>query len=399
MLKTKVVGLFAGIIGAMLIALWAENRAENAAIALADTAHERYVSLQLADEFRHTSMDLTRLARTYVATGDERYRQQYWDIVKWRNGEIPRPQSVSRHLYPGEQRKQSDMMRELGFSEQELSLLQQASQNSQALIATESQAMTTVRQQQLADGPFAPQSGESLQQFASRILFDQNYHNEVSQIMTPVKAFFAALETRTGERVAEATTQAKLWAEITLAIQFIVALITAGAIYAALKFLFEPLSRAVKAMQDIGAGNGSLHARLPVKGNDELAMLARGFNQFADNIYQLVVQVRSASSEVSASSGSMRASSDDSQQAIAQQQHTLNDASHAITQLVDIANNVAANASNAAGATTEADRLSQQGLDVVQSAIADIDMLSQDIDQAANAIGEVEQDSNTIATD
>lgn len=39
-------------------------------------------------------MDLTRLGRSYVATGDTKYRDAYWDIVKWRNGDIERPDYV-----------------------------------------------------------------------------------------------------------------------------------------------------------------------------------------------------------------------------------------------------------------------------------------------------------------
>src|SRR5436853_5304725 len=56
----------------------------------------RYRSYLLADELRQSSDDLTRLARTYVVTGDAAYEQQYNDILDIRNGKKPRPQAYYR---------------------------------------------------------------------------------------------------------------------------------------------------------------------------------------------------------------------------------------------------------------------------------------------------------------
>ena len=50
-------------------------------------ADSRYQSYLLADELRQSSDDLTRLARTYVVSGEEAYEQQYMDILAIRNGQ------------------------------------------------------------------------------------------------------------------------------------------------------------------------------------------------------------------------------------------------------------------------------------------------------------------------
>ena len=52
----------------------------------------RFTSYQLADELRQSSDDLTRFARTFVATGDERYEQYFRRILAIRGGEAPRPE-------------------------------------------------------------------------------------------------------------------------------------------------------------------------------------------------------------------------------------------------------------------------------------------------------------------
>ena len=48
---------------------------------------------KLADELRQSSDDLTRMARTYVVTGDVRYEEYFNRILEIRNGEAPRPEN------------------------------------------------------------------------------------------------------------------------------------------------------------------------------------------------------------------------------------------------------------------------------------------------------------------
>ena len=56
----------------------------------------RYESYQLADELRQSSDDLTRMARTYVVTGDPRFEAYFRRILAIRNGETERPEAYSR---------------------------------------------------------------------------------------------------------------------------------------------------------------------------------------------------------------------------------------------------------------------------------------------------------------
>ena len=51
----------------------------------------RYTSSLLADELRQSSDDLTRLARTYVMSGDPMWEQQYFEVLDIRNGKKARP--------------------------------------------------------------------------------------------------------------------------------------------------------------------------------------------------------------------------------------------------------------------------------------------------------------------
>ena len=55
-------------------------------------------SYLLADELRQSSDDLTRLARTYVATGNPKFEREYWQVLGIRNGERPHPERAQRLL-------------------------------------------------------------------------------------------------------------------------------------------------------------------------------------------------------------------------------------------------------------------------------------------------------------
>ncbi len=51
---------------------------------LTQSIHKRERSLALANQLRQSSDDLTRMVRTYVATGDPRYKQYFQTLVSQR---------------------------------------------------------------------------------------------------------------------------------------------------------------------------------------------------------------------------------------------------------------------------------------------------------------------------
>ena len=99
----------------------------------------RYDSYLLADELRQSSDDLTRLARTYVITGDSRFESFYWETLAIRNGELPTPRHYERIYWDlvlgepgfqinhdGERVSLRTRMERLGFTSLELVKLEEA---------------------------------------------------------------------------------------------------------------------------------------------------------------------------------------------------------------------------------------------------------------------------------
>lgn len=187
-------------------------------------SQSRYLSYLIADEFRQTSADLTQLCRTYVATGDQTYWQDYWNIVKWRNGDLPRPGNVDSQLYPNTRKKQTDIMLELQFSSRELALLNKVTAGSNSLIAIQEQAMRSVREQHIVSGPYQALPAEKPQTFAQRIAFDRNYQHKARHALQPIEQLFTTLSSRTTATQQQIQRQADYWFNIAVTCQTLAAL-------------------------------------------------------------------------------------------------------------------------------------------------------------------------------
>lgn len=397
-IKTKLVSVFGLSLALMASALVAEKIAVSKNNEQVKASENRNLSNLIAEEFLNSSKNLTRLARTYVATGDKKYDRAYWDIVKWRNGEIPRPADFNPQLYPGVAKPQADIMRELNFTDAEFALLKEAGQLSNDLIKTETQAMQSIAKGEIVSGPFQPNSGESVEAFAIRILFDANYHGEVSKIMGPVDRFFAAIDQRTANALAEAQNSANAWMNIAFILQISVGLALAAIIFITLQSVLNPLNKVVVAMKEIGEGDGDLGRRLEEKGSDELTDLSRSFNLFAANVMAVVQQVGASVENISTSSSQLASTAEKADNAINMQKMSIDQVSSASHQMVAAVQEVARHATSAAAATNESDTEANQGMQVLNTAIREINQLTEEISYASGAIGQLEADSNTISS-
>ncbi len=177
-----------------------------------DEAHAlRFRSVRLADELRLSSDELTRMVRSYVATGDTTYKKRFQDILAVRDGLQPRPLNYHQ-LYWNEQLERGvqfatgpaisllDLMRQAGFTAEEFEKLALAKANSDGLTHLELAAMALLDVQ----GPQAAASRPK----ALAMVFDANYHQVKSGIMRPIADFTGMVEERTQQDVETAQDRA-----------------------------------------------------------------------------------------------------------------------------------------------------------------------------------------------
>jgi methyl-accepting chemotaxis protein len=289
-LKFRFASIVVSLICALLLAISSVIYNDVTQSELHDALDQRYQSYLLADELRQSSDDLTRLGRTYVATGDESYKAQYMDILAIRGGDKARPTAYHRIYWdfvaggnasprPISNQKISllDLMKNACFTDKEFMLLEQATQNSDGLVNLEVEAMN------LVEGKDAQglETGVVESERALELVHSKQYHVFKMQIMEPVDQFFVELETRIAARIATAES----WVNIARMGNILAAVLVLGLtimIHFILKF--KVLRRVLALQASMTAlANGDLNIELPTSfDKDEIGEMFNSVVVFRD---------------------------------------------------------------------------------------------------------------------
>ena len=290
--KTMMTMVFATIVASALITALLSFNVKSRIDLFNDAASIRYQSYQIADELRQSSDDLTRLARTYAVTGDEKYEKMYMDILAIRNGEKARPEKYHQIYWDlvlnyGDKPKPDGasvaiktQMQSLGFSDQEFRYLEQAQQNSDALVALEVKAMNAVK------GIFMDPNtqtysvkGEPNLAMARELLHSDQYHREKAKIMQPIDEFFTALDKRTEGEVSnrlDALHAALNWSQLVLCIVILVAV---GGFIIVKSRIVTPIVQTCRELLDIQHSK-NLARRISVSTQGEIGEIVSQINLF-----------------------------------------------------------------------------------------------------------------------
>ena len=265
--------------------------------AVAAAQKSRYESYLLADELRQSSDDLTRLARTYVVTGDPAYEQQYLDVVAIRAGEKPRPVQYSRIYWDfvaaGESAPRPadkavsllDLMREAGFTAEEIAKLDDAKSKSDGLINLEVQAINAVKGLfPDAQGQYTVK-GEPDLELARNLLHSAQYHGFKAEIMKPIDDFFVLLDERTAGTIARETATADAYRLVLVgALALLIAAVTMTA-YVIFGRVLRPLDRQRQVMAALTRRDLSVEVPDRARG-DEIGEMSRAVEMFKANLVE-----------------------------------------------------------------------------------------------------------------
>ncbi|MPY25742.1 methyl-accepting chemotaxis protein [Shewanella sp. YLB-07] len=187
----------------------------------------------------------------------------------------------------------------------------------------------------------------------------------------PQNEVFAMLE--------ESAYQILIWSLIISIILISLAVLVASSIS-------QPIAKVASMLQDIGEGEGDLRQRLPVKGNDELAQLAMGFNSFISKIQASIIEVGETSEQLSQSAKDV---ANQAQQTLSDSQLQKDQTMMVVTAINEMGatvNEIAGNAALAADTARNADAQSNTGQEVVTRARDTINLLSDDVEQVGEVI-------------
>jgi diguanylate cyclase (GGDEF)-like protein len=259
-------GALCVVTAAFVLYVWSEKRIDQA-------NQQRYTARKLVSEMRHSSEDLTRMARSYVATGEPGYRLHYQEILDIRNGRSPRPQAYDNVywdlVFDGGTRPRPsgaavpllELMARAGLTPQELAQLSLAKAASDRLTVTELAALAL---HDKADGD------PRLIAAATAMLFDPAYHRAKADIMRPIASVNHSVDQRTTRAVDASIMEAAL--ARTLFVVF--ALILVGVVWRAKRKLDTALGCSVdqlqSAMEQLGRGDFNTPLAVPPRARNSV---------------------------------------------------------------------------------------------------------------------------------
>lgn len=261
--------------------------------------HEKTSVCQLlANELRQSSEDLSNNSRMFVVSGgNEIYSNEYDDILAWRSGRAPRPSNLAENLFPGETINLVDLLEQVGFTEEELITVETSLALSDGLGKTEAQAMESIRLGKIVSGPQFAIPGESVQEFALRILTNDSYNSISHQIIRPLDTLNANITQRMAEEARVLDRNMFIYQTI----MFVITLLVVAQIIVFVTFLsrslLAPILQTSSALSVVSSGD--LTVELDVKSNNEVGKMFSDFNSTMDTLRHLIYTIQTSSQKLS----------------------------------------------------------------------------------------------------
>ncbi|MEZ6972221.1 MULTISPECIES: methyl-accepting chemotaxis protein [Aeromonas] len=360
---------------------------------------QRYQSYLLADELRQSSDDLTRLGRTYVITKDPAYEQQYMRILAIRNGEQNRPQGYNRIYWdfvaangqnprPDSQVRRGliDLMKDAGFTEGELAKLNEAKNNSDALVNTEVAAFKLVQQ---TDGDLATN-----QQKAIAMMHDKAYHQNKGRIMSPIDDFYVMMETRTQQAVDDATSQSAMLRYLFIALGLVLMFFLWRTYKALIDLVGTSVDQLRSDLNHLAEGDFSQPIKVPAGAKESLIGLLATMQSTLKGI---IAQVSHSSEELSGSADSIAQIAEQTAQFATSQQTSTQTMAAAIEELVVSISHLSDNATHADELSKISANTLEEGSGVIKQTLDSIQSISDTVSNAASSIADLNSHTQQIS--
>lgn len=394
-LKQMMLLMMVGLGVGMIALAFCIQRLGAATAQVAKAYEVRYDSYLLADELRQSSDDLTRLARTFVVTGDEKWKEQYQEVLDIRAGRRARPAQYHKiywdfraadiHPARGEEPAValSELMKRAGFTAEEFEKLSEAERNSNDLVRTETLAMNMVS----AAGKDL-QAGASDLARAQKLMHDDDYHRFKAKIMQPVDEFFAAVDERTQQTIRAAEAKKTFWYAALIVIAAVVLAMLVGALWLAYRRLSRSLDESVRVANAIASGR--LDVEVSPAGPREVASLLEAMGSMRAQLENVVSQVRRHADTVALACDQIAQGNNDLSRRTQEQASALQESAASMEELSAAVHRNADNASQADKLSRGAREIAARGGDVVGRVVDTMQDISDSSHRIADIIGVID---------
>ncbi|MCK7460420.1 methyl-accepting chemotaxis protein [Idiomarina aminovorans] len=164
------------------------------------------------------------------------------------------------------------------------------------------------------------------------------------------------------------------------------------------KGITQPLRNALNAMDRIAKGDGDLTQRLDTDSNDEMSDLGQAFNDFADQVSNMVSNIRHSATSVSESTQQLDKVLEDARQGVNEQQAESEQVATAINELATASHEVARSASEASTAAEQAEALVHSSNHLLTKAVNVIHGLAEKVENGTTEVEKLNKHSTEIGS-
>ncbi|WP_299021871.1 methyl-accepting chemotaxis protein [uncultured Photobacterium sp.] len=158
----------------------------------------------------------------------------------------------------------------------------------------------------------------------------------------------------------------------------------------------RPVQNMAQTLNEIADGEGDLTRRLDVQGHDEIAELGSAFNRFVEKLQTIISQVSDVTDNVNGAAGNIHEQTIRLTQQLQEHNNETEQIVTAVTEMSTAASEVAMNANEVANATSNASTDSYSAQERVDTSVVSITALVDEVDQAAQHIHSLNQQSQKI---
>ena len=184
----------------------------------------------------------------------------------------------------------------------------------------------------------------------------------------------------------------------TIIASIIVLLIIAALALFVVKGITKPLKRALDAMDQIAKGDGDLTQRLDTDSNDEMSELGQAFNNFADQVSDMVTNIRASATSVTHSTQRLDGVLTEARNGVNEQQEESEQIATAINELATASQEVARSASEASSAAEQAEELVHSANHLLTKAVNVIHSLAEKVEDGSSEVERLNAHSAEIGS-
>lgn len=160
----------------------------------------------------------------------------------------------------------------------------------------------------------------------------------------------------------------------------------------------RPLLNVTEKLKNTSTGEGDLTQRIDVNGQHEISHLSRYFNKFIDQAHDTISHIADTAEQVEISVKELDSITAEVNDGASLQRRETTAIASAVTQMSATAVNVNDSATSAARETTGADSSANNGKDIFNHTVVDINALSTEVSSAADVIRNLAQQADSIGT-